>query len=672
MIRFLGKVVISLWLVAICWTGSCWSASEQSPEANNLPMSLPLQVEIPDKPIRVTGWTLRGTSPADVWVSVFLPDQNLEAPVEREGEKWLAHLEDLPEGETTIEITATDADGRRSELHVSLEVDLQPPLINISSPEANRHYPDIPPLTFSIEAETIHFILDDKPVNDIETAWGDLRDGEHRLVVAALDAAGNLAREEVVFTLDRMPPALFAAVVPPVINRSILVVSGLREPGTTISVQAPQGVTVSEPAYPGDDDWQFALSGLTEGDHRVGVIGTDLAGNTSFETIDFSVDMTPPPLVLSLPEEAVYNNQFVPFSASGFGEKSLILLNGNKISIESPGRLGPLVDGDHVLLVRSQDQVGNIATIRRVFSIDTKPPVARLLEPRDGDTTDLTPKVRFEAEEGRIMLFLDGRPIYVRSGDSLPTLDEGDHLLRLNVTDRAGNSGSDWVSFHASGGAPRVLILSPPGGIIFDHTPEVRYSVARGEVSTMLDDKPLEIESGDFLPYLSSGVHRFRVTATDSEGRVGSSESRFEVQSRRPEMSDMALRRPLARYREFSASLMPTRFEPKGAVDLRLEIRGLQQFGEMVYLEQWSDLNHNGRVDTGEPLLRQLRLQDGVSSKGGRVPSDEDGEMDAIIKSPLFFSADHSSLWQPGHYVLLVMSEFDIAEIPFQITNPRP
>jgi len=672
LIRFLGRMTLCLLLAASWGEGIGWSASEISSAVNSDAAPLLLRVELPDKPIRSTSWTLVGVCAVDADISVRLPARNQEVPIERRGEKWLAYLEDLPEGETKIEITLVSAGGRSKELQVSLEVDRDPPTITITSPESQIHYPDIPPLEFSTEAETVHFILDDRPVSDMETTWASLPDGEHRLVVAALDAAGNLAREEVSFTLDRTPPALFAAVVPPVVNRSILVISGLREPETMITVQAPSAVTVSEPTYPGNDEWQYALSGLTERDYRVTVTGTDPAGNTSHETIAFSVDMTPPPLLVVSPEDTAYNDQFVPFAATGFGARSLVLLNGKKIDIQSPGRLGPLVDGEHVLLVRSRDQVGNVATVRRVFVVDTSPPLARLLEPRDGDTTDLTPTVRFQAGEGSVMLYLDGRPVYVPSGDPLPALEEGDHLLRLHVTDSAGNLGSDWVSFYASGGAPRVSILSPPDGVVFDQTPEVRFDVARGEVSVLLDEKPLDLESGDFLPPQSIGVHRLRVFAVDSEGRVGSAESRFEVQDRRLKAPGHLLSRPLARYREFSVNMTPTRFEPAGAVDVRLFVRGLQQFGEMVYLEQWSDLNHNGQVDMGEPLLRQMRLQDGVSSKGGRVPADEDGEEDGTISSRLFFSDDHGSLWQPGHYVLLVMSEFDIEEIPFQIMNPGP
>lgn len=631
-----------------------------------------LRVEVPGTPVRGQEWLLKGTCDPDATLRVTLQATGRDVETMRSGEIWTARLSDLPEGEIAIDLEAVARTGGRSTLSLSLTVDRQPPEILIRSPENGRSYREIPPLEYTTGAETVRFILDDQPVSKLDQAWNSLSDGDHELVIAAMDAAGNLQRESVSFAVDRLPPALFSAVIPPVINRSIQVFSGLREPGSTISVQAPAGVIVSEPAYPGNDDWQFAVSGLTEGHYEITLSGTDVAGNTSRETIRFAVDLTPPPLVVSLPEESVYNSQYVPVAMSGLGSQTVVLLNGKRQAVSVSDRIGPLVDGDYVLLVRTRDEVGNVATVRREFSVDTIPPAASLLEPADGDHTDLTPRVRFETEEGRIMLYLDGRPVYVRSGERLPQVSEGEHLLRLLVTDAAGNQGRSTATFHASGEAPRVTILSPPEGVLFDSTPALRYEVDRGEVTAALNGKPLELESGDFLPRLIPGVYRLKVTAVDSRGRTGTAETRFEVQAPRGEGPAPALTDFLRRYRTFSARLVSTPIESERLEESVLTIEGLQEVGETVYLEQWRDDNHNGIVDTGEPLLRQLRLIDGVMSQNGLLPADDSAVADGIIRTRLFFADDPPAVKQQGRYVLLVMGEFDIAEIPFQILPRQP
>src|SRR5512140_2320135 len=75
-------------------------------------------------------------------------------------------------------------------------------------------------------------------------------------------------------------------------------------------------------------------------------------------------------------------------------------------------------------------------------------------------------------------------------------------------------------------------------------------------------------------------------------------------------------------------SITPSTVSNLYAGNITLQISGLTN-GETVLVERFLDLNVNGAIDAGEPLVQSFRLTDGrVSSIGGvrngNIPGDND------------------------------------------------
>lgn len=109
---------------------------------------------------------------------------------------------------------------------------------------------------------------------------------------------------------------------------------------------------------------------------------------------------------------------------------------------------------------------------------------------------------------------------------------------------------------------------------------------------------------------------------------------------------------------------------------LDIQITGLTN-GEPVLLQKYADLNRNGGVDAGEPLLAQFKLVEGqVTRIGGvrnkNVPGDADELADGVINETFDFSDARDFQHHVGAYLFRVSSpsaNFAPLLRPFSVTN---
>ncbi|RMF44691.1 MAG: hypothetical protein D6751_08730 [Deltaproteobacteria bacterium] len=531
---------------------------------------------------------------------------------------------------------------------------------------ATRTAESTPVVAWRGEAERVRLFLDER---EVEVANGGplpkLSDGDHILRLEATDEAGNVQVVERAFTVDTTPPSFLVDPVPEVVGKPELILSGTREPGSFIDVVVLPSAEAGEVIYPDGSSWRLELKGLADGDVLAVVTARDAFDNEARSEVRFRVDTRAPKVRIIEPGMQILRQARIPFRVEVDEGELSVTLDGRTLG-QDPDVLGPLEDGEHLLVVDAVDAAGNRGRAEKKFVVDTHPPEVAILAPGDGDRTGVRPVVDYRVIEGRGRLLLDGRPLEIESGDRLPALDDGEHRLRLEALDEAGNLATVEVHFTVDSSAPRVVLTSPATGVTFDPTPTLRFRVDRGEAQVFVDDRPVDKVSGDSLAPLAPGEHRVRVEAVDDAGNVGSAERRFvvaEVQA--PE--EPAEAGP--RFKKFSVRLDRRVVRENSGQPLVLEIGPLSRPGETVHIEQWLDANGNGVADAGEEVVQTFRLVDGIGAAGNGVPGDLDGSANRLIRTEFPLEVLRATGVSGKRFVLLIMAEHHLAEVGFRFAD---
>ncbi len=109
--------------------------------------------------------------------------------------------------------------------------------------------------------------------------------------------------------------------------------------------------------------------------------------------------------------------------------------------------LSGFAEGSYLLTVRAS--AGDLSgRDTAMLVIDFTAPVVTISSPVEGSiAASDTPLFSYSADAGTSDVLLDGVSLAIASGEQLPRLEMGSHSVRVEVTDDAGNTGFDEVSF---------------------------------------------------------------------------------------------------------------------------------------------------------------------------------------------------------------------------------
>lgn len=229
----------------------------------------------------------------------------------------------------------------------------------------------VPPTFTNVPVSNFEFVgepgggyecsLDGGPASSCGSPFvtGSLDDGQHQFAVSQRDAAGNLGSAMTyVWTVDTTAPA--AVVISEVPTGTVaspeatVVFSSELQAIVECRINAADWSACSSPA---------SFSGLADGEVRLEIRQTDLAGNPSeIAQAVWIVDTTPPaaPILTATPpsestsSEAVFEFTIEPGSAAECS------LDGAEFSAcASPATYNSLEEGTHAFAVRAVDAVGN-------------------------------------------------------------------------------------------------------------------------------------------------------------------------------------------------------------------------------------------------------------------------------------------------------------------------
>jgi len=169
---------------------------------------------------------------------------------------------------------------------------LVPPAVQITAPE-NKTYRDVP-LAFTVNRNThwVGYSIDGEAnitIGSQKTLYG-LSQGAHKIVIYANDSSGNMgASNTVYFSVDTVGPII--NIISPKSQASY----SSADIELIFSLDKP----VSDLAYSLNGEEKITLSGnvtlpaLSQGGHRLTIYATDEVGNSSEETVHFSIDQFP-------------------------------------------------------------------------------------------------------------------------------------------------------------------------------------------------------------------------------------------------------------------------------------------------------------------------------------------------------------------------------------------
>ena len=416
----------------------------------------------------------------------------------------------------TIRVNVTDYAGKTNFSEVTIHIDLTPPTVEITSP-TNGTWFDSEPVNVTFhpwdnKAQHLNYsvFLDGLEVdngtiaNDTEKEvnLGVLEECDHVISVNVTDMVGKTNFSEVTVHVDLTPPTVeilspangtwfdsepFNITFHTWDNKAQLLNYSIFDDGVEVANGTAENCTITNvtlnPEILGDCD------------HVIRVNVTDYAGKTNFSEVMIHVDLTPPTVEILSPANGTWFDS-EPFNITfhSWDNKAQLLnysvfddgvevANGIVENCTTTNvTLNPeiLGDCDHVIRVNVTDMVGKTNSSEVTIHVDLTPPTVEIISPANDTWFDNEPvNVTFRPWDNKAQflnysVFLDGVEVengtianYTEKEVNLGVLEECDHVIRVNATDKVGKTNSSEVTIHVDLTPPTVDIISPEEGMIY-------------------------------------------------------------------------------------------------------------------------------------------------------------------------------------------------------------
>lgn len=466
-------------------------------------------------------------------------------------------LNNLADGSHWFEVRATDAAGNKGlSVSYSWSIDTQAPdiMVGMVSPASSLSNAKSVFVEFVVTEPAVAYCsFDGAPAAACTSPFSakDLSEGDHSLVLSAVDTAGNAAQPvSMGWTMDFTAPVIsFGDILPSAASR-------LNVNAIQIPVNAPQGADLYASINGGAASpiqGSVSLSGLAEGAYAVSVYAVDSVGNASSPIVhEFVVDMSAPSVsMVAQVAENPTNKDFNSFDISVNEDSSLecSLDNAGFESCVSPKDISGLADGSHTFQVRARDLAGNVSAVSQYsWMVDTKPPVTSLT----GNVNEDSATFNLSADEpgASFVCSLDGVPVSPCSSTvSYSGMSLGSHSFLAKAIDTAGNVDPVGATYQFNVIKPikTTITSATPGESPTNQVTIVfafKADQANATFKCSLDNGALQACTSP-MTYtgLSDGAHKFVVKAVDAFGNMDPTGATYNwsVDNTAPIVSNMVL-----------------------------------------------------------------------------------------------------------------------------------
>jgi hypothetical protein len=230
--------------------------------------------------------------------------------------------------------------------------------------------------------------------------------------------------------------------------------------------------TVQSSGLPAGQAFVGLSSTLPDGAHVFSFRARDVAGVTTVVTVNFTVDTTPPVLVILQPTRTLVNTSLVTVRVQTSADAVQALILYDQVPV-GPGAVFESVvrvhEGPNVVRVRAVDRAGNANETMLGITLDTTPPMVAVEEPVDGSYTNVaTVRVVGTTEPGAVVL-VAGVTAQVATGgafEGAAELADGLNAVTVAAQDEAGNWGYLTVRVTLDQVPPTLVVTSPQDGLI--------------------------------------------------------------------------------------------------------------------------------------------------------------------------------------------------------------
>ncbi|KFC80403.1 hypothetical protein GEAM_2371 [Ewingella americana ATCC 33852] len=539
--------------------------------STNLPNGTVVQVS-------VAGVQVTGTVTDNVWTATVAPG--------------LITPQNIAEGVGTVTVSYTDAAGNPASASHSVTVDLTPPVAAVVDPlfgdgALNKLESGVDQIVTGKVApgDSVVLTLDGKPVTAVvgpDGTWTatiptatllGLTDGQNTLTVAVTDAAGNSTSSDVPFVsyINTLPTATITDSFGGTINidkaalgGSISGTTGITSDGQKVTVNL-NGKDYTADVNSATGTWVLpldaaTLQGLPNGTWTATVTVTDVAGNSSTQAENISVQLTPPPVptidlvfgdgVLNAAEAAA--GQTISGSTGITGAGQIVTVTFAGIAAPLTATVGAdgkwtldltvtqLADiaglATHSITVTSTDQYGNSnVSSPEVFTVDLNIPNPSITnQPFGADnvlniaeaagpitiagTTGLTGAgqavkvvIDVNGTSYNATVLPDGTWTLNLPAGALSGLTGGDHTINITATDASGNTKTVPVDFTTD--------FTPPVVAVTNVSTDGYINLAEAAAGTLIngttDGTSVNVNIGgkDFIAAVSGGTWVLNLTA---------------------------------------------------------------------------------------------------------------------------------------------------------------
>ncbi|ABQ27194.1 Ig-like domain-containing protein [Geotalea uraniireducens] len=461
----------------------------------------------------------------------------------------------LAEGANTLVVKAKDLAGNEGTTSVPVYLDTTPPQVTIVTPAAGLLTRDKQVIVSGTVSEEFTTVT----VNTITATvsgktWSaayTLSEEANFITVKATDRAGNSGSATVNVTLDSTPPQapVLNSLTSPT-NVAGVTLGGTAEAGSSVKISAA-GLLIG--TVTADAQGSFTLAGVTlaEGTNSYTAIATDAAGNESIPSVPLGIvlDTRAPVITVTVPaENAFFSAPQVTVKGNIDEPVAGLTINGQAATLSSLDFDQPLTltPGLNTITLVATDLAGNQATKTVLVTLDNTPPVVTITAPLSGTITK-TAQVTVSGiiSKPHTTATINGTAITVtnQTFSVVYTLAEGDNILNIEATDRAGNKGSASVGVSLDSQSP-VLSLQSPAEAAAGANVAIVVNVSDNRQLTLVELKAdgVPIWSGGNIPSIVESVSYklspslntgsevvFQARGIDVAGNEGSATTRVKI-----------------------------------------------------------------------------------------------------------------------------------------------
>ena len=389
------------------------------------------------------------------------------------------------------------------------------------------------------------------------------KEGRYDLKVVIVDAAGNEAKKDVSFTIDKTKPTINSKTADGAFVKKISDIEFTTDDANIDKMELTLAKQNSSPITITKEGNSVSLKDEPSGDAidevwNITAKATDKAGNTEVKSISVHKDNVAPKVEINGVEDGKFYNKDVNIKANvedaNIATKEMTI-NGSAVS-----GLDQTItkEGEYDVSVKAVDKSGNETVKSLHFTIDKTPPVTTisgLTAKKHYQKPDMAKFSANEEAEIHYEVIADGKTIKEGKGDAFDgyTVD-GDYTVKAWSIDRAGNVGEKAsVSFVKDSTAPTVDLSGVSEGKYYNTNKGVSISVneryydtnkvsvtayreRKGQkYSVPFSFKSNAVNSTNTLNANETGTYHITVSAVDEAGNKSKTKSiTFTVDKEKP------------------------------------------------------------------------------------------------------------------------------------------